>query len=123
MAMSTLDLPPQMRMVAELLDGLAQAAMEGSRVLRTRYRQSRRPAHVPSRQPGKTTPMWNELVANLRIELATYGTQARLARYLGLPRQRIHDFLKSHSRMPDAETTLRLFYWLSERRAGRDPSL
>ena len=112
-----------MRLVAELMDGLAQAAMAGSRVLQARYRRSRRPAHVPCRQPGKTTPMWNELVANLRVELAPRGTQARLARFLGLPRQRIHEFLKSHSRMPDAETTLRLFYWLSERRAGRDPSL
>jgi len=67
--------------------------------------------------------MWNELVASLRLELTAYGSKARLGRYLGLPRQRINDFLKVHSRMPDAETTLRLLHWLMERRAGRDPSL
>jgi plasmid maintenance system antidote protein VapI len=59
----------------------------------------------------------------MREELKPHGTQARLARYLGLPRQRIHDFLKGGRRMPDAETTLRLVHWLSERSAGRDPSL
>ncbi len=67
--------------------------------------------------------MWNSLVENIRTELAQRGTQARLARYMGLPRQHIHDFLKSNSRMPDAETTLRLFHWLLERRASRDPSI
>ncbi|MBT5901043.1 MAG: helix-turn-helix transcriptional regulator [Opitutaceae bacterium] len=121
--MSTLPVPSHPNLVATLIDELAQAAMVGTKELQARYRRSRRPAHVPCRQPGKTTPMWNNLVENLRIELAQRGTQARLARYMGLPRQRIHDFLKSNSRMPDAETTLRLFHWLLERRSGRDPSL
>ncbi|WP_334319424.1 hypothetical protein OH491_12235 [Termitidicoccus mucosus] len=54
---------------------------------------------------------------------AAHGAKARLARYLGIPRQRLQDFLHSRSRLPDAEITLRLLHWLSEKRSGRDLSL
>ncbi len=36
----------------------------------------------------------------------------RLARELGLPRQRVHEFLKSTAAMPDAERMLELMGWL-----------
>lgn len=113
--------PVSLSLMVSLIDGMAHAAVVGVRELKKRGR--RRPAHLPCRQPGQATPMWNALVANLRLELEPYGTQARLARYLGLPRQRIHDFLRGNRRLPDAETTLRLIHWVCERRAGRDPSL
>jgi plasmid maintenance system antidote protein VapI len=67
--------------------------------------------------------MWNVCATLLRQELRKYGAKAQLARYLGVPRQRLQDFLKSRSRLPDAELTLRLLHWLTERRAGRDPAL
>ncbi|GAB5560200.1 MAG: hypothetical protein SynsKO_18470 [Synoicihabitans sp.] len=110
-------------LILGVLEGLGEAAMAGSRVIKSRYRRSRRPAHLPTRQPGEATPMWNALVENLRLELIEYGNKARLARYLGVPRQRVHNFIKDESRMPDAETTLRLLHWLIERRAGREPDL
>ena len=59
----------------------------------------------------------------VRAELAPHGAKARLARYLGIPRQRLNDFLTGRSRLPDAELTLRLLHWLAENRAGRDPAL
>ena len=67
--------------------------------------------------------MWNVCVALLRTELKVYGAKARLARYLGIPRQRLNDFLTGRSRLPDAELTLRMIHWLAETRAGRDPAL
>lgn len=67
--------------------------------------------------------MWNALAAMLRTALKPYGAKARLARYLGLPRQRLNDYLKSRSRLPDAELTLRMIHWLAETQAGRDPGL
>ncbi|MBK8858306.1 MAG: hypothetical protein IPN11_11715 [Opitutaceae bacterium] len=48
------------------------------------------------------------------------GTKARLARYLGLPRQRLQDCLKARTACLDAERTLRLLCWVMHRRQGRD---
>lgn len=63
------------------------------------------------------------LAALLRPELKAYGDKARLARYLGLPRQRITEFLTGRTkRLPDAEITLRLLHWLAAKRSGRDLS-
>jgi plasmid maintenance system antidote protein VapI len=67
--------------------------------------------------------MWNVLAARLRDRTRPYGAQARLARYLGVPRQRLHNFLVGRSRLPDAELTLRLLHWLAEAESGRDLSL
>ncbi len=74
-------------------------------------------------RPGAATPMWNLLAQTLRAELSSYGSKTRLARYLGVPRQRLNDFLRGGSRMPDAELTLRLLHWLVEKRGGRDISI
>jgi hypothetical protein len=67
--------------------------------------------------------MWNVCITMLRKELKPYGSKVRLVRYLGVPRQRMNDFLTGRSRLPDAEFTLRMLHWLSEPRAGRDLSL
>ncbi len=67
--------------------------------------------------------MWNACVALLREQLRPLGSKARLARYLGVPRQRLQDFLTANSRLPDAELTLLMLNWLAEKRAGRDPSI
>lgn len=66
--------------------------------------------------------MWNVCATLLRRALKPYGSKARLARYLGIPRQRLQDFLNARSRLPDAELTLRMLHWLTELRAGRDLS-
>ncbi len=102
---------------------LMTVAAEASAQAAKKWVRRRRPAHLPCRQPGPATPMWNAMVGELRPLLKPYGAQARLARYLGLPRQRINDFLSGSRRLPDAETTLRLLHWLGEKQAGRDPSL
>ena len=85
--------------------------------------RSRRWQSYHTVRPGAATPLWNILAAQVRTELAAHGSKVRLARYLGVPRQRLHNFLTDSSRMPDAELTLRMLHWLAEKRAGRDLSL
>lgn len=67
--------------------------------------------------------MWNVCVTLLRGELQSRGAKTRLARYLGIPRQRLNDFITGKSRLPDAELMLRMLHWLSESRSGRDPAI
>ena len=113
---------PRLKLWLDLSDALALVAETGWRrahsVLRTRRRASYR-----ARRPGTDSPMWNVCAKLLRDHLRAYGAKARLARYLGIPKQRLNDFLTGHSRLPDAELTLRLLHWLGERAEGRDPSL
>ena len=106
-----------------LVDGLALAAVTGYEQVK-KARSRRRPLKaVPKRRPGELTPMWNALAQQLQSELAPRGSKAHLARYLGIPRQRITDYLHGGRRLPDAETLLRMLHWISERKAGRDPIL
>jgi len=73
-------------------------------------------------RPGKDTPLWNELRAQLRLHLRKRGQQANLGRLLGLPRQQINSFVTGGGRMPDAERTLQLLAWLIAVRHGRRPA-
>ena len=72
-------------------------------------------------RPGPETPLWNELRGQLRLHLKKRGEQVRLARVLGLPRQRVNDFVTGGGKMPDAERTLQLLTWLAAARQGRRP--
>ena len=112
---------PQLKMWLDLSGALAGAAYTGARrVGHAIHRLGAKPHRT--RRPGVHSPMWNVCASMLRRATSRYGTKARLARYLGIPRQRLNDFLHSRSRLPDAELTLRLLHWLTEFRAGRDLS-
>lgn len=113
---------PRLRAL-ETLGAIAwEAAQAGSKEVRRWVRPKRSKAYA-TRRPGIGTPLWNECVRELRQELRMHGSKARLARYLGFPRQRLNDFLTGRSRLPDAEITLRLLAWLACKRKGRDLSL
>ncbi len=73
-------------------------------------------------RPGKETPLWNALRAELKTELKGFGKQVNLARLLGVPRQSIHAFITRGDRMPDAERTLQLIAWLAAVRSGSHPA-
>ena len=73
-------------------------------------------------RPGPATPLWNDLVAQIRPLVKRRGEKAQLARLLGMHRQAMTDFFTSGSRMPDAERTLLLQEWLRARQAGERPS-
>ena len=106
----------------DLSEALAVAAITGARRLQNAIHRKRQGVGL-IRKPGPDTPMWNVCISMLKKELKPYGSKVRLARYLGVPRQRINDFLTGRNRLPDAELTLRMLHWLAEKRAGRDPSL
>ena len=48
--------------------------------------------------------------------------KARLARILGMHRQRLHVLLVSKTAFADAERTLQLMAWLTDRHKGIDPA-
>lgn len=73
-------------------------------------------------RPGPETPLWNELRTQLRPFLIKHGDQVNLGRILGLPRQRVNDFVTGGGAMPDAERTLQLLAWLMATRHGRRPA-
>jgi hypothetical protein len=114
---------PRLQAWLDVNGALLDAAEHAVRLLTKKLTTKRRGPGALTRRPGPETPLWNALTAQLRAELQPYGAQARLARHLGLPRQRLRDFLAARSRMPDAELTLYLLFWLTEKRAGRDLSL
>jgi hypothetical protein len=112
---------------SELLLLLFEGAEKAAYFTAERIRKRRRPA--PRRgvgrtlRPGAQTPLWNILVNAALPYLGKYGTKARVARYLGLPRQRMQDCLKSRQASLDAERTLRLLCWVAARQKGWDPSI
>ena len=71
-------------------------------------------------QPGPDTPVWNELVRLAAPYLRKRGDKVRLARLLGLSRQRLHQIMVSRTACADAERTLLLLAWLQDRRQGRE---
>lgn len=83
----------------------------------------RRKAGYKTRKPGYDTPFWNVCATMIKRELRPYGSKVQLARYLGIPKQRLQDFLKARSRLPDAELTLRLLHWLETKRRGVNRSI
>jgi len=113
---------PRIKFWMDINEGLLKVAEDGLERARKALRP-RRHGSFASRHPGPDSPMWNLLAAHLRDELRPYGAKVRLARYLGIPRQRLTDYLTGRRRLPDAEMTLQLFYWLSEKKSGRDLSM
>jgi hypothetical protein len=111
-----MDLHPRLQLPALLMDGLTEAARESARQLARSYHQATRRRVGATLRPGRGTPLWNALAAEVRPLLRRRGEQAILARLLGLPRQRVHEFVVRRGRMPDAERTLLLLEWLAVRK-------
>ena len=72
-------------------------------------------------RPGADTPLWNQLVTEVRPLLKVRGEKTQLARLLGVQRQAVNEYFVSRRRMPDAERVLLLQEWLRVRRAGKRP--
>lgn len=111
------------RLSLALSGALLKAATEMARHTAASFRIQRPAARRGGTlRPGRETPLWNELRRELRPHLARHGEQAKLARLLGLPRQRVQAFMTQGSQMPDAERTLQLLAWLSLVQQRRRPS-
>jgi hypothetical protein len=106
-----------------LLPDLLMAIVEeaAAQVLQAREeRKFRRRKRVGATlKPGGETPLWNELRQSVRLSIRKRGDQVKLARVLGLPRQRVNSYLTSGKQMPDAERTLLMLGWLAAIREGR----
>ncbi len=114
---------PHLKIWMELGELLFAGAETAARQIKRSLRPRRRGSYT-ARHAGSDSPMWNVLATLLRTELKTYGAKVRMARYLGIPRQRVTDFLTGDTkRLPDAELTLRMLHWLSVKRSGRDLSV
>jgi hypothetical protein len=113
-----LKLPKQMELPVALAEILADAAIAYLEDRRRAFRADRRPRQGATLRPGKDTPLWNALVAEVRPHLRRHGTQVNLGRLLGLDRQTIHTYFITRTRMPDAERTLQLLTWLIAVRKG-----
>ena len=113
---------PRIALWLDLGEALAVAAETGARRVHLALRPKRKGSYR-TRRPGYDTPLWNVCATLLKDELKPRGSKVRLARYLGIPRQRLQDFLKGRSRLPDAELLLRMLHWMSMKRNGHDRSL
>lgn len=102
-------------LVQSLLEHAAARVLEEKAKSRTRKRKG---LGVTLR-PGVGTPLWNELRSSVHIATRKYGDQAQLGRILGLPRQRVNNYLTGGTQMPDAERTLLLLGWLAAKRAAK----
>ncbi len=112
--------PARMKQVLPLVELLILAAEESAKAARASYKERKRRHQGATLRPGPETPLWNELVVAAREQLSGYGAKARLARILGVPRQRVHQYLRDTTACPDAERTLLLLAWVQARRNGRD---
>jgi hypothetical protein len=106
---------PRLKLAAALAGALAEAAQTTARAMKKARALTQGPRGA-ALKPGTDTPLWNELALALRTLDWRYGEKANLARELGLPRQRIDDFIIGRRRLPDAERTLTLLHWLHARR-------
>lgn len=109
---------PRLETVLAMGGLLVAAAEVTARAVKQAHARSRGP-RGETLHPGPDTPLWNELSVVLRNQKWEYGEKAHLARILGVPRQRVDDYIVGRRRLPDAERTLLLLHWLAARQKGR----
>ncbi len=109
---------PRLEMTLQMSEALVDVARELVRAAASHIPARRGRHRGATLRPGPGTPMWNALVQEVRPYLAKYGEKAKLARLLGVPQQRVHEFFLTGTSAPDAERTLLLLHWLAQRRAG-----
>lgn len=107
---------PHLRELEAVADGLWLGAESAVRAVRRRRRAVNWTRTFKALRPGPDTPLWNELARACVSQLTRRGDKAQLARFLGIPRQRLHLLLVAKSACPDAERALKLLAWLANRR-------
>ncbi len=97
-------------------------AEDGLRALSSlqRKKPDRRPKRFLTLRPGPATPVWNELVRSAAPFFRRRGDKVKLARLLGISRQRLHQLMVAKTACADAERTLLLLAWVNARRSGRN---
>ena len=119
--MNGVQMHPRMEMAGSLSLLLFEAAAASVRAAaRHRKRPDSSPRPGQTLRPGSNTPVWNELVRQTRPFLRKRGEKVKLARILGVPKQRLNEYLHACTACPDAERTLMLVCWLACRQQGRE---
>jgi len=112
--MSSIDqFPRPLNDIAGLFENLLSDAVEQAAKLSAQRKHAHRTRQGEIRRPGEDTPLWNALIAAVRPHLVQWGAKSNLARVLGVPRQRIYQYITRPTAMPDAETVLHLVLWLA----------
>ena len=106
--------------LAGLVEHLLEVAVERMRTAKRLKAPDRRPGRFTVLRPGPDTPVWNELVRHAAPYLRKRGDKVRLARLLGISRQRLHQLLVGRTACADAERTLLLLAWVHARRSGQE---
>ena len=104
-------------MLNESLVELARTSARRAQGLVQRRPQVRR---WQSLRAGVDTPLWNALARAVQAQLKRRGEKSRLARLLGISRQRLHLLIVAKTAYPDAERALLLHVWLQARLLRRD---
>ncbi len=105
-----------------LVAGLEKAALATARATKKVQRLRNPRKSGEALRPGANTPLWNELASACAHHLTRRGDKVRLARILGISRQRLHQLLVARTACADAERTLQLLTWLEARNRGKSPA-
>ncbi len=101
-------------------EGLLELARASARSARKRMAPGPRIRRWQCLRPGIDTPLWNALARAVEAQLKRRGAKSRLARLLGVSRQRLHLLIVAKTAYPDAERALLLQLWLQARLSNRD---
>jgi len=100
----------------DLIDeGVVELARAAARRAQKRRISGPRVRRWQCLRPGVDTPLWNGLAAAVEARLRKRGAKSRLARLLGVSRQRLHLLIVARTAYPDAERALLLQLWLQAR--------
>ena len=58
------------------------------------------------------SPLFDRLLARVKRATSRYGEKSNLARYMGIPPQRVNDWFAGYT-LPNGETTLQLLEWVT----------
>jgi hypothetical protein len=111
---------PRMNALLDICDGLGEIVRMGIRATQRSYKDRTRRPRGGTLRPSADTPIWNAVASEARRLTKPYGCKAKLGRHLGVPRQRIHEYLKAGSAAPDAERALELLLWIARNRSYCD---
>jgi len=112
---------PRLKTSLDLAEGLVFVARQLARYAHRQAPAFNRPRHGQTLRPGPQTVLWNALVLAIRPHLRSYGAKAKLARFLGVPPQRVSAYFVARTQAPDAERTLLLLTWLAQQETGIKP--
>ena len=114
--------PARFNELGDLAEGLMAVAEAGLRSLAAARAKTpeRRTMRFAALRPGADTPMWNQLVKSAAPFFRRRGDKVKLARLLGISRQRLHQLLVAKTACADAERTLLLLAWVNARRGGQE---